>query len=208
LRLLGLYFSKSVFRRDKRINGLAALPLSVRLMEDEQMSRYLLIKGLVERLTVAVLAIVLLMVGMEAQGLRSATSYTSDLWDLNDVSKISEQWAKEWGAKNLDAVVALYADDAVFLPSTGNRVTGRAAIRELFAGALASHSSELHVRSKKTEQSGQLAYDSGEYEETSTTGGVKKLGRGNYLVVFRREGKNQWRIIQHMWTDLAPTTAQ
>ena len=88
-------------------------------------------------------------------------------------------------------------------PITGSRITGRSAIRELFSGALATHSSELHVRSKRTEQSGQLAYDSGEYEETSTAGGVKHSGRGNYLVVFRREGKNQWRIIQHMWTDLS-----
>ena len=162
------------------------------------MSRYLLMKGLVERLAVGVLAFVLLMVGTEGQVLHTATSHASELRDVSDVSKISEQWAKEWGAKNLDAVVALYAEDAVFLPSTGSRVTGRAAIRELFASALASHSSELHVRSKRTEQSGQLAYDSGEYEETSTTGGVKRSGRGNYLVVFRREGRNQWRIIQHM----------
>lgn len=118
------------------------------------------------------------------------------------IAKISETWAKEWGAKNLEGVLALYAEDAVFLPSTGSRVTGRAAIRELFAGALASHSSKLQVRSKVTEHSGNLAFDSGEYDETFTSGGVTKSGRGQYLVVLRREGKDQWRIVQHIWTDL------
>ena len=36
--------------------------------------------------------------------------------DTNELSKISKTWAREWGAKNLDAVVALYAEDAMFLP--------------------------------------------------------------------------------------------
>lgn len=121
------------------------------------------------------------------------------------LAKISEQWAKEWSARNLDAVIALYAEDAVFLTATGSRTTGRAAIRELFEKALAANTSDLHVQSKVTEQSGNLAYDSGEYEETTTSGGVKRKCRGNYLVVLRRDGKKQWRIVEHMWTDVPAT---
>jgi len=127
--------------------------------------------------------------------------------DANALARVSERWAKEWSAKNLEAVVALYTDDAVFLPSIGTRVTGRQAIRDLFQKALASQTSDLHVHSRVTEQSGSLAYDSGEYEETSTSGGVTQSGRGNYLVVLRRHGKDQWRIVEHMWTDL-PTAAK
>ena len=94
----------------------------------------------------------------------------------------------------------LYADDAVFLTATGSRTTGKAAIRELFKQALAGSSSQLTVYSRSTEESGNLAYDSGEYDEVSTINGVTKKGAGNYLVVLRRDG-NRWRIIQHMWTD-------
>ncbi len=166
------------------------------------MSRYLLIRSLVASLTVGVFASVLLLPAMDAQAWRTIENQTADRPGVSDITKIGERWAKEWGAKNLEGVLALYAEDAVFLPSTGSRVTGRAAIRELFAGALASHSSKLQVRSKVTEHSGDLAYDSGEYDETSTSGGVTKSGRGQYLVVVRREGKDQWRIVQHMWTDL------
>jgi ketosteroid isomerase-like protein len=102
-------------------------------------------------------------------------------------------------------VIALYADDAVFLPATGSRVTGRAAIRDLFEKALAANASELHLQSKVTEQSGNLAYDSGDYEEKMVSGGITRSGRGNYLAVFRREGRNQWRIVEHMWTDVLTT---
>ena len=165
------------------------------------MSRYLLIKSLAVSLALSVFASVLILTGMDVQALSPTINQTAVRPGVSDVTKISERWAKEWGAKNLEGVLALYAEDAVFLPSTGSRVTGRAAIRQLFAGALASHSSKLTVHSKVTEHSGDLAYDSGEYEETSTAGGVTKSGRGQYLVILRRE-KDQWRIVQHMWTDL------
>ena len=122
-----------------------------------------------------------------------------------EITQVSEQWAKHWSAKNLDAVVALYAEDAVFLPSNGSRFTGLSSIRDLFAKALAANTSELRVRSKVTGQSGDLAYDSGEYEETSTSGGVTRTGRGNYLVVLRRDSEKHWRIVEHMWTDAPPS---
>jgi len=118
----------------------------------------------------------------------------------NSINKVSHLWAREWGAKNLEALMDLYADDAVFMTATGSRTTGRQAIRELFKQALASSGSQLSIHSRETEASGNLAYDSGEYDETSTANGVKKSGRGNYLVVLRRD-KNRWRIVQHMWTD-------
>ena len=118
----------------------------------------------------------------------------------NSISKPSQLWAREWSAKNLDALMDLYADDAVFLTATGSRTTGKAAIRELFKQALAGSGSQLKVYSRSTEESGNLAYDSGEYDEVSTINGVTKKGAGNYLVVLRRDG-NRWRIVQHMWTD-------
>jgi uncharacterized protein (TIGR02246 family) len=159
----------------------------------------------IARVSVAILIVVLLfMATVEARTVRLSRKQSSSTGrpSVNRVAEISEQWAKEWSAGNLDALMALYAEDAVFLTATGSRTTGRAAIRELFAKALAANSSTLHVQSKMTEQSGQLAYDSGQYEETTTTAGVKRSGRGNYLVVLRRDRRKQWRIVQHMWTDL------
>ncbi len=159
-------------------------------------------KSLVSVLMIAACVAGLTAMFVEARAVREGSSSPLPQ-GTGDLAKVSETWAKEWGAKNLEAVVALYAEDAVFMPAQGSRVAGRTAIRQLFAGALAAQSSDLRIHSRGTEQSGHLAYDSGEYEEISTVGGVKRSGRGNYLVVFRREGKNQWRIIQHMWTDFS-----
>ena len=98
------------------------------------------------------------------------------------------------------AVLALYADDAVFLPSTGSRVAGRAAIRDLFTKALAGNHTQIQIRSQVTEASGNLAYDSGEYKDDDDRWG-HATGKGNYLVVLRRSGDRGWKIVEHMWTE-------
>jgi uncharacterized protein (TIGR02246 family) len=172
------------------------------------MSSHRLSRLTVASLTIGAFAGLLLMLAADARAGRSVRIHPQGTGPrgANAVTQISEQWAKEWSAKNLAAVIALYADDAVFLPATGSRVTGRAAIRDLFEKALAVNTSDLRVQSKVTEQSGDLAYDSGEYEETMTSGGVARSGRGNYLVVLRRDGRNQWRIVEHMWTDVPRAT--
>ena len=161
------------------------------------------------RISVAILmtGTLLLMATVEAHAVRSGGKRfrSTGALGVSSVAGISEQWAKEWSAGNLDALMALYAEDAVFLTATGSRSTGRAAIPELFQKALAANRSDLHVQSKMTEQSGKLAYDSGQYEETTTTAGVKRSGRGNYLVVLRRDRKEQWQIVQHMWADVPDT---
>jgi uncharacterized protein (TIGR02246 family) len=159
-------------------------------------------------LTIGAFAALQLTTTVDARDVRSVTVQSRPgSRDASGVAQISAQWAKEWSAKNLEALIALYADDAVFLPATGTRVTGRAAIRDLFEKALAGNPSELHLQSRVAEQSGNLAYDSGDYEEKTVSGGITRSGRGNYLAVFRRDGKNQWRIVEHMWTDV-PATRQ
>ncbi len=171
------------------------------------MLRYQPTRGLLARLLIGTGVVVVMSAAVAAQGL-------DDLQDsvpnrrprpprkhVNAIAQVSERWAKEWSAKNLEGLMALYAEDAVFMPATGSRFTGRAEIRELFAGALASHPSKLQVTSVVTGQSGNLAYDSGEYEEIKPGAGVRS-GSGSYLVVLRRDRRNRWRIVQHMWTDL------
>jgi uncharacterized protein (TIGR02246 family) len=119
------------------------------------------------------------------------------------VQEISAQWARLWSEKQLEQVTDLYAEDAVFLTATGTRTTGKAAIRELFRMALAANPSSLSVKSIKAENSGTLAYDSGEYREIigADAQGTKREGEGNYLVVLRRDKEDRWLIVHHMWTD-------
>jgi ketosteroid isomerase-like protein len=66
------------------------------------------------------------------------------LMDL-DPQQYAEQWIAEWNARDLDAVLAHYADDVVFRspvaarvrPDSGGIITGKAALEDYWRAALA-----------------------------------------------------------------------
>ncbi|HWY16421.1 MAG TPA: nuclear transport factor 2 family protein [Rhizomicrobium sp.] len=115
---------------------------------------------------------------------------------------LSEKWAADWSAKKLDAVIALYAPEPVFLPTIGPRWVGLAAIRKNFAGLLDNYDPHVVLHSLETARSGTLGYDSGTYEETITPvkGGKPIPSRGAYLFLFRREKGGAWKILEQTWT--------
>jgi len=122
--------------------------------------------------------------------------------DKTDLSKVSGLWAKLWMEKKLEEVLELYADDAVFLTGSGDRFTGKVAIRNLFKMALETNTSNISVRSIRTKVSDDMAFDSGDYRETLTplSGAAKMELQGNYLIVFKNVG-GKWLILEHVWTD-------
>ena len=117
------------------------------------------------------------------------------------IARIRLDWARNLHEKHLDQLVALYAPDAVFLSSDVGRVSGREAIRELCRNVMATFTSDITFHSIKTENSGNLAYDSGEFSETllKLDDGNKTEDHGNYLMVFKRQPDGNWLITQQMW---------
>jgi uncharacterized protein (TIGR02246 family) len=123
------------------------------------------------------------------------------------VSDLSQEWAGYWNARNMKAIMTLYAEDAIFMPTVGRPWTGEAAIRKGFAGVLKVYEPDIHLTSTKALASGNLAYDSGTYDETLALvkGGRAVHARGCYLFVFAREKRGGWRIVQQSWSEFEPT---
>ncbi|HKF21483.1 MAG TPA: DUF4440 domain-containing protein [Candidatus Angelobacter sp.] len=121
-------------------------------------------------------------------------------------AKLRAEWSAALHAKQLDSLAMMYAPDAVFLEPHGQRVSGRPAIRDLCKKAMDTFTSDLTFHSIVTEQSGTLAYDSGDYQETLTANsdGAKTEGRGTYLMVLRRESNGRWLILAQVWTEASP----
>jgi uncharacterized protein (TIGR02246 family) len=118
----------------------------------------------------------------------------------------SVEWAHRWQSKDLDAVLALYTDDAVFMDANGSRVAGKPALRKFFASVLAQYSARPSLHSVRNESSGDLGYDWGDYTETVTPVGKPaspiRTG-GTYLVILRRVS-GSWLIAEQMWTGSTP----
>ena len=50
----------------------------------------------------------------------------------DELGAVRDAWTRAFNAKQLDAVIATYALDAVFMPITGGRVISAAAIKNLY----------------------------------------------------------------------------
>lgn len=137
------------------------------------------------------------------------------------IARLREAWQAAWNAGELDKVAALYAENAVLLAATGERVTGRDAIRAYFQATVdqrqkqtsASSKSQIAIDSLSSKMCEDQGFDSGTYKETiqwSTTsipltgagtgsGQAKKEVEGDYLVVVSRNGST-WLIQEHAIT--------
>jgi len=127
----------------------------------------------------------------------------------SEISAISTLWAREWTARHPDTVLALYADDAVFHAPDHGRIAGRAAINDLFQLMQSTVIPSITLHSTRSQIAGNLAYDSGEYQETLTmkADNSTRQYHATYIMVFRREA-GKWLIIEHMWNDLSAPAAQ
>jgi ketosteroid isomerase-like protein len=125
------------------------------------------------------------------------------------LARIREAWVQDLRTKQLEPILKFYALDAVFLQPTGERITGSAALRTLFQTIMATFNSDLALHSQNLETSGDLAYDSGDFQETLTTvaTGAKISAKGSYIIIFRRQRNGSWQIVQHVWTGTPPPGA-
>jgi ketosteroid isomerase-like protein len=125
---------------------------------------------------------------------------------IADLAKIREAWVQDLRTKQLEPILKLYAADAVFLQPAGERIAGSAALRNLFQTIMATFNSDLTLHSQNLEASGDLAYDSGDYQESLTTiaTGAKITSKGSYIIIFRHQPNGSWQIVQHVWTGVPP----
>jgi ketosteroid isomerase-like protein len=122
------------------------------------------------------------------------------------LGNIRESWVQDLRTKQLEPILKFYAHDAVFLPPTGERITGSVALRILFQTTMATFDSDLALHSQNLEVSGDLAYDSGDFDENLTVvaTGARITSKGSYIIVFRRQPNGHWLIVQQVWTGTPP----
>jgi ketosteroid isomerase-like protein len=125
---------------------------------------------------------------------------------LATLAKIREAWAQDLHTKQLEPILKFYAPDAAFLQPSGDRLTGSAALRTLFVTIMANFNSDLTLHSQNLEASGDLAYDSGDFQESLTTiaTGAKITSKGSYILIFKRQPSGTWLIVQQVFTGTPP----
>lgn len=106
-----------------------------------------------------------------------------------------------YAAGEIDAVAAVFAEDAWQMPPNSPPLIGREAIRQFWRDAMASGQWEFTLEAQAVAVSGSLAVERGQYRLKFTAGPNAPAGlasfedRGNYLVHWREEADGEWRIV-------------
>lgn len=120
--------------------------------------------------------------------------------DREAVRAVNVAWFKAYNARDVDAIAALYADDAVLSAPGAPAARGAAAIKEAFkkdiAAATKAGIANNAGSSEESGVSGDLAWEASTYSAADKSG--KVVEKGKYVTVFeRRNGK--WVIIRDIW---------
>ena len=111
------------------------------------------------------------------------------------------RWTEAVKAKDVDALVGLYTDDAMVLPEEGEPVSGKNAVRSFYGDWVAKSDKLLEEKFEDINlwQTGNLIVDCTKYSGTLIKDGKELPFRGKRLVVWTREFKGPWRILRDTW---------
>ncbi len=109
---------------------------------------------------------------------------------MTELTRFRAQYADSYNKKNADAVVAMYADDAVIVTDMGAMISGAAGVRSFLGDA--SQFPHLVIESDDMQIYGNTAVDIG-VVKMHPAGGGEMVSR--YVVVLRR-GMNEWKLVR------------
>jgi ketosteroid isomerase-like protein len=111
------------------------------------------------------------------------------------------RWTEAAKAKNVDAIVSLYADDATVLPEEKEAVSGKNAVRAFYGDWFAQQDKlmEQKFENINSVQEGGLLIDSTRYSGILLKDGKEIAFKGKRLVVWKREFQGPWKILSDAW---------
>jgi uncharacterized protein (TIGR02246 family) len=127
--------------------------------------------------------------------------------DEQAIRDMETAWVKEFAAKDMDKIVAHYADDGTVLLSNAPTMVGKDAIRAGLKDAIADPTFTVDLKTVKVEVSkDNLAYSQGTYSTKATDAKTKKpvAETGRYVEVYKKQADGSWKIVEDINSPDAP----
>ena len=120
--------------------------------------------------------------------------------------ELDAQWSKTAGAKDLDATVAFYTDDAVVLPGDAPVANTRQTIRDVWAPMLAPNASvSWQVNHAEVARSGDVGYARGVYQLVrKDAAGRATTEQGKFVEVWKKQADGKWKCAVDSFSADAP----
>lgn len=127
------------------------------------------------------------------------------------IKMVCEAYRTGWLANDADAVLNLFAEDAVLLPHHGDKpVIGKSAIRNFWwpPDAAPATVRTFQATMDEVRVSGDIGYVWGEFSLSFSfeQEGREKIASngGTYLMLMRQQADGEWLITHRMWDDPVP----
>ena len=126
--------------------------------------------------------------------------------DEKTIRDMETAWVKEFAAKDMDKIVAHYADDGMVLLSNAPTMVGKDAIRAGMKDTVTDPKFSLDLKTAKVEVSGDLAYSQGTYSVRAPDPKTKKVmaETGRYVEVYKKQADGSWKVVQDINSPEAP----
>jgi ketosteroid isomerase-like protein len=130
----------------------------------------------------------------------SLVSFETEIADQHAAEKNALEagaaaWMEAFGAKDIEAMTAFYAEDAVLLPPNAPAIFGRDAIsatmQEMFAAGLGIELEDLEIK-----VAGNLGYKAGRYRTRGEDGSL--IDRGKYIEIWSKVD-GTWVLHRDIW---------
>ena len=143
----------------------------------------------------------------------TACNQTSDTHDADVAAlKANEtQWVQDYASKDIDKLMAHYADDAVLMVPGEPAASGKDAIRTSMKLMLTDPALSLKFEPSKVEvaKSADIAYTQGSYTLSLTDPQTKQLvnDHGSYVTTYRKQPDGSWKaVVDIVVSEVPPPT--
>ncbi len=119
--------------------------------------------------------------------------------DAKAIKEAESAWVKTAAAKDADAFVAYYTDDASVLMPNAPIFTGKPAIKDSLKPMMSDPNFSLTFMPTRVEvsKSGDMAFTQGPYKMSfSDMQGNKFTDEGKYLTVWRKQPDGKWKAVE------------
>jgi ketosteroid isomerase-like protein len=125
--------------------------------------------------------------------------------DAGAIRQQHETFFTAFNAKDAGTIVAMYAENSVFMPPNEPIIRGKEALKHFYADLFRRGATNLRMDITEVSGHGPLAYQSGTYElDYKPETGAPGRDRGKYLFVLRKL-QIGWKYEYTMWnSDLPP----
>jgi uncharacterized protein (TIGR02246 family) len=128
--------------------------------------------------------------------------------DAKALQATEAQWNQDYASKDVDKIVAHYANDAVLMAPGTPSDHGKDAIRNTIKQMVADPAISLKFQPSKIEvaKEGDIAYTQGSYAMTLTDPRSKHVisDHGSYVTTYRKQPDGTWRAVADIATSEIP----